>query len=236
MTKKWACNFGEVGLQDSKCALASNFHAYMEGQRVAKFLLYIITTTNLLEDCTFTLKNLWNTDEFSLFYKPLGWTCILPPIEYKKNAISRLLPLTTCNLDVLENFSLIITDCNWNRRLFARQSGANHKFEICAITIAKMTQVLFLDWLARLDPYSGFSSSLKFCQLLTVAPHTARKIKRQFLKILQRNFHSLLQQVASSPWIHTPLQLLSRHTVSALFTLCSITLTLMLSLCTTRTY
>ena len=102
------------------------------------------------------MNDVWNADEFSLFYQIApNKTIGLGPIEGKKKQKLRLSVLACCNTDGTEKMPLMLIGKSKRPRVFGNSAGKQLGFDYHANAKAWMTAELFNDWVIAFDELIG---------------------------------------------------------------------------------
>lgn len=116
---------------------------------------------------TFAFDDVWNADEFGLFYRqPPNWTLSNTAVSGFKKEKTRLTFLACCNNDGTERLKLMVIGTAMKPRAFQKKSGQEHGFDYHANKKAWMTKELFFAWLNRFDQYVARKPGRKILLLL----------------------------------------------------------------------
>lgn len=116
---------------------------------------------------TYSYKDVWNADEFGLFYRqPPNWTLANTSVSGFKKEKSRLTFLACCNNDGSEKMPLMVIGKAMRPRAFKKKTGHELGFDYHANKKAWMTKELFFAWLNRLDQYVARTPGRKILLLL----------------------------------------------------------------------
>lgn len=116
---------------------------------------------------TFAFDDVWNADEFGLFYcQPPNWTLANTSVSGFKKEKSRLTFLACCNNDGSERLKLMVIGTANNPRAFKKKTGQELGFDYHANKKAWMTKELFFAWLNRFDQYVARKPGRKILLLL----------------------------------------------------------------------
>lgn len=116
---------------------------------------------------TFAFDDVWNADEFGLFYRqPPNWTLANTSVSGFKKEKTRLTFLACCNNDGSERLKLMVIGTALKPRAFQKKSGQEYGFDYHANKKAWMTKELFFAWLKRFDEYVARKPGRKILLLL----------------------------------------------------------------------
>lgn len=116
---------------------------------------------------TYAHKDVWNADEFGLFYRqPPTWSLSNTSVTGFKKEKSRLTFLACCNNDGSEKFPLMIIGNAERPRPFNRKYGRELGLDYYANKKAWMNMQLFHAWLHRFDAYIGRTPGRKVLLLI----------------------------------------------------------------------